>query len=296
MIHRIAHRERRLFVGAIDGGGTGIDEMGQAGQRARQFQHHRMAHHVGGDIGEGVFQAVAHPRLGREVDDRADAGGGQGSDHAFVGDVGTVKREILVRRQCPQTRLLQAHIIIRAEIVHADDAVTARQKRCMVSGWPSGVGGPEEYSEEWIFTPGQVTMTGAIGFVRRIHTDGRKHHAGPGTIEADSIGHWEGDTLVVDTSSAQEGNELYYGFVGGKNMHGIERIHLSDQNTLTIDLDLDAPDIFSTAYKFPTRLKRHADWTTLEMNCAQNQRSVDEKGNQTMILDKQSYSAGKDEE
>ncbi len=174
--------------------------------------------------------------------------------------------------------------------------VTARQKRCMVSGWPSGVGGPEEYSEEWIFTPGQVTMTGAIGFVRRIHTDGRKHHAGPGTIEADSIGHWEGDTLVVDTSSAQEGNELYYGFVGGKNMHGIERIHLSDQNTLTIDLDLDAPDIFSTAYKFPTRLKRHADWTTLEMNCAQNQRSVDEKGNQTMILDKQSYSAGKDEE
>ena len=128
MIHRIAHREGRLLVGAIDGRGAGIDEMRDL-ERPRQLQHHRMAHHVGGDIGEGIFQTVANARLGREVDDRADVGGGQGPDHAFVGDVGLVKREVLVRRKGQQPRLLQYHIIIGAEIVHADYAVAAGQKR-----------------------------------------------------------------------------------------------------------------------------------------------------------------------
>jgi len=50
-------------------------------------------------------------------------------------------------------------------------------------------------------TPGQVTIFGEWSSqVRRIYTDGRGHAVNRDpTFNGDSIGHWEGDTLVVDT-------------------------------------------------------------------------------------------------
>src|SRR6201994_3453889 len=55
---------------------------------------------------------------------------------------------------------------------------------------------------EILFTPGRVTLLGESdgNRLRRIYTDGRGHteHSDP-TFHGHSIGHWEGDTLVVDT-------------------------------------------------------------------------------------------------
>lgn len=170
--------------------------------------------------------------------------------------------------------------------------IDARAKHCMLEGWPAGPTGPEEYSEEFVFTPGQVTMTQSQGYVRRIYTDGRKHHTGPETYQGDSIGHWEGDTLVVDIVNTQHGNELYYGYAGGAHVHGMERIHLADANTLAFDITVDAPDVLTKPWSYTNLLTRHRDWTTVEFDCEQNQRSVDAQGNQTMILDKKPYSEG----
>ena len=56
-------------------------------------------------------------------------------------------------------------------------------------------------SIEFLFTPGRVTLTNELGAVRRIYTDGRQL---PADIEdsnmGTSIGHWEGQTLVVETT------------------------------------------------------------------------------------------------
>ena len=54
---------------------------------------------------------------------------------------------------------------------------------------------------EFLFTPGKVTVAiEAYSQMRRIFTDGRKHPDDPDpTYQGNSIGHWEGDTLVVDT-------------------------------------------------------------------------------------------------
>jgi hypothetical protein len=55
---------------------------------------------------------------------------------------------------------------------------------------------------EILFTPGRVTMLGESdgNRLRRIYTDGRPHPDTPDpTFHGHSIGHWEGDTLVVDT-------------------------------------------------------------------------------------------------
>ena len=55
---------------------------------------------------------------------------------------------------------------------------------------------------EFLFTPGRVTILGESdgNRLRRIYTDGRTHPDDPApTFHGHSIGHWEGDTLVVDT-------------------------------------------------------------------------------------------------
>src|SRR5215471_9199938 len=55
---------------------------------------------------------------------------------------------------------------------------------------------------EFLFTPGRVTMLGESdgNRLRRIYTDGRPHPDDPDpSFHGHSIGHWEGDALVVDT-------------------------------------------------------------------------------------------------
>ena len=102
--------------------------------------------------------------------------------------------------------------------------VPSRHKKCILAGFPSGMTGPEQYTIEFVYTPGRVTITDSQAFVRRIFTDGRRHHQGPLTLMGDSVGHWERDakggyTLVVDTISLDPGNELFYGFMGEEFAH-----------------------------------------------------------------------------
>ncbi len=93
---------------------------------------------------------------------------------------------------------------------------------------------------------------------RIIHLDGRPH--APARLRSwlgDSIGRWEGDTLVVDTTNFNDGNG-FYGDAGGnfgwdRNLHLIERFRLFDADTLLYQFEIDNP----TAFTQP--LERRAD-------------------------------------
>ena len=55
---------------------------------------------------------------------------------------------------------------------------------------------------QWRITPEETTIVDTINGIRHIYTDGRPHPPADElwpTRVGDSIGHWEGDTLVVDT-------------------------------------------------------------------------------------------------
>jgi hypothetical protein len=57
---------------------------------------------------------------------------------------------------------------------------------------------------EILMTPGRVTMLGEGdgNRMRRIYTDGRPHLEDPDlSLHGNSVGHWEGETLVVDTTA-----------------------------------------------------------------------------------------------
>ena len=58
----------------------------------------------------------------------------------------------------------------------------------------------------------------------------------------DSIGHWEGDTLVVDTTNFT-GKTQFRG--SSENLHVVERFRRVDANTILYKATIDDPTTFS---------------------------------------------------
>jgi hypothetical protein len=111
---------------------------------------------------------------------------------------------------------------------------------------------------EFLFTPGRVTMLLEVGStIRRIHTDGRRHgtNADP-TYVGESIGHWEGDTLVVDTRAIKEGGLLAPGIPSSGRMRVIERIRRIEPARLQIETVIEDPVILSEPWRSRTTYER----------------------------------------
>lgn len=110
-------------------------------------------------------------------------------------------------------------------------------------------------------------------FVRHIYTNGRKHPADlTPTYDGDSIGHWEGDTLVVDTIGLN--GKIWLDRVGhpeSDQMHITERIHRVDEKTLQIDFTFDDPKAYPKPWNATLRYGLHPTWEIMEHICEENQ-------------------------
>jgi hypothetical protein len=147
---------------------------------------------------------------------------------------------------------------------------------------------------EILFTPGRVTMLGESdgNRIRRIYTDGRGHPDDPDpTFHGHSIGHWEGDTLVVDTVAIMP--ETYIavseaqGIPNNGDMHIIERIHLAAPDVLHDDLEIIAPKVLTAPWK-TTRIffrQRARRFDIVEGVCLQGSYSerTDKDGNAVFV-------------
>jgi hypothetical protein len=99
---------------------------------------------------------------------------------------------------------------------------------------------------------------------RIIWVDGRPH--APKELRSwlgDSIGRWEGNTLVVDTTNFNDGGGLY-GDAGGnfgwdRNLHLIERFRLLDADTLLYQFEIDNPTAFTRPWKGELTMARSED-------------------------------------
>lgn len=78
----------------------------------------------------------------------------------------------------------------------------------------------------------------------------------------DSIGRWDGATLVVDTTNFNDGGG-FYGDAGGnfgwdRNLHLVERFSLLDADTLLYQFDVDNPTAFTQPWKGELTMTRSA--------------------------------------
>ncbi len=148
------------------------------------------------------------------------------------------------------------------------------QGRCQ----PLGVLLSEEVTHAWrtVHTPSFLVMISEMdspGY-RQIYLDGRGHPKdfGP-TWTGHSIGHWDGDTLLVDTVGF---NDKFWltpeGHPHTEKMHLTERYRRPDLGHLEIEFTIEDPDTFVK----PWVIKRVADLAPKdeveEVICTENER------------------------
>lgn len=83
---------------------------------------------------------------------------------------------------------------------------------------------------------------------RLVFMDGREHPPAdaPHSKSGHSVGHWEGDELVVDTTHISPATFMNNGFMHSENIHMLERFKLSeDGKTLWSTEVLEDPEVFS---------------------------------------------------
>jgi hypothetical protein len=105
-------------------------------------------------------------------------------------------------------------------------------------------------------TPGRVTILGESdgNRIRRIWTDGRAMPEDPDpSFHGYSVGHWEGNTLVVKTKAILPQVFIAVseavGIPNGGDMAIDERIHLIDANTLAFDMTITAPHVLTKPWQ-----------------------------------------------
>jgi hypothetical protein len=131
---------------------------------------------------------------------------------------------------------------------------------------------------EFLMTPGRVTILGESdgNRLRRIYTDGRKHPDDPDlTLHGHSIGHWEGDTLVVDTvgimPEAWIATDEAIGNPNNGDMHIVERIHQTGPDRLVDEMEITAPKVLTRPWKTTRIFNRERDhkFDIVEGECVQ---------------------------
>lgn len=106
--------------------------------------------------------------------------------------------------------------------------------------------------------------------VRHIYTDGRPHPDDPDpTWMGNSVGRWEGDTLVVDTRNFVDDHHwIDNGIPGTDALRIIERMRLIDKGaTLEIEYAMTDPKSWEGEWKMTKRWRRVDDTDITEASC-----------------------------
>jgi hypothetical protein len=145
---------------------------------------------------------------------------------------------------------------------------------CLPPGFPRIMGTP--YPLEFMVQPDRVTILfEAFGQTRRIWTDGRRH---PDDLDPSynghSIGHWEGDILVVDTVGLR-GDTVFdvSGAAHSDAIHVTERIRRTSADSIEDQMVVEDPKALTRPWPVTRTYERKPDWQMAEYVCEENQRN-----------------------
>ena len=142
----------------------------------------------------------------------------------------------------------QARFDRDTKAMQAGDPPLDSVSKCLAFGLPRFMTMPMEIVQ----TPGQLTLNlGVLHDIRRIYIDGRGHTPDvDASFSGDSIGHWEGDTLVVDTIALREGTFDRGGIPFSDKLKVTERFRRTGPNKMEDQMTLTDPEAFQEPFKF----------------------------------------------
>jgi hypothetical protein len=103
----------------------------------------------------------------------------------------------------------------------------------------------------------------------------KQHTNGVPTWFGDSVGHWDGDTLVVDTINFNGRTRLdTIGHPHSDALHVIERFTRTDANHIAYEVTVDDPKIFIKPWTNKRTFTLRTDWEIMEYSCEENNKDL----------------------
>lgn len=140
---------------------------------------------------------------------------------------------------------------------------------CLPRGVPDTIGEP--YPIQIVQTPTQVVILyEAGGYFRVIPIDGRGHPKDlDPTWMGNSVGHWEGDALVVDVIGVND--KVSVGeYRHTTAYHLIERFERTRYDTLKYSATIEDPNVFAQPWTEVGTFTLHPEWDIQEYICEEN--------------------------
>ena len=105
--------------------------------------------------------------------------------------------------------------------------------------------------------------------------DGRPHRSGIPTWFGDSVGHWEGDTLVIDTVNFNGKTRLdTVGHPHSDQLHLVQRFSRPDLGHITYEITVEDPKTFTKPFTNARTFTLRPDWEIMEYSCEENNKSL----------------------
>ncbi|HVH25722.1 MAG TPA: hypothetical protein VM818_03145 [Vicinamibacterales bacterium] len=148
---------------------------------------------------------------------------------------------------------------------------------CFMSGVPHVM--YVQFGFQIIQTPANVTMAWEfMNAFRIIPTDGRAHISPAIKLfQGDSVGRWEGDTLVIDTTNQNDRTWLdTAGNIHTDAIHVVERLTLADANTIRYEATIEDSKAYTQPWKVAETFKRIAEpnYEQYEFACIEGNRDL----------------------
>jgi hypothetical protein len=156
---------------------------------------------------------------------------------------------------------------------------------CLPAGLMLEITSP--YAQQWIQSPNYFVIRYEYqnNASRVIPLDGRSHPADVDpTWMGDSVGKWEGDTLVIDTIGVKEwalDDKIHFPEANGEGdgshwhsgaLHVVERLRYTGPRRASYQVTIDDPEYLTQPWTQEYNVVLHPTWSLLEFVCEENNR------------------------
>lgn len=231
----------------------------------------------------------------RDEDNAPARSGDVGNYNQFWNDAGT--KVVSTRQSSLVVDPPDGRVPTRPEAERARDEAEAQSfdnfefmspwDRCLTRGVPAGLF-PAGYNNAYQFVqvPGYVVIVSEmIHSARIIPTDGRAHR--PSHLrswDGDSVGHWEGPTLVVDVTNFNGKGWIATNAAAGRirgiaqsdQAHIVERFTRTDADTIQYEVTIDDPKVYTRTWKVSIPLERDDAYQMYEYACHEGNKAVED--------------------
>src|ERR1700686_278061 len=213
----------------------------------------------------GPKRPVPTGKTPRTADNKQDLSGVWGPEHTFIYDISVSldKGETLPMQPWAEK--------VTKERMSKDDP----EANCM----PTGVPRQAPYPWRIMQSPDLIVFLfeGNIHSYRQIFMNRKEHPKDPNpTWYGDSIGHWEGDTLVIDTVGFND--KFWFDFAGHphtEQLHTIERFKRPDLGTIEYQVTIEDPVAYTKPFTLTGHFFLQVNSELMEYIC--NENNVDVK-------------------